>query len=484
MNFLLQGKDRLSQLTGELPFWYAALAIFSCAAFVATQSFLAFLPAVSLLLVAFLLYDIRRSYLLLFLCIPLSTEVYLPMGLGTDFPTEQFMWVLTGIGALLFIFNWNKIAGLYVTHPISIVVLLMLSWVFISAIFSEQVIQSFKYFLARFWYVVALFCMTLFFIRSKTHINELFKYFFTGLLFTVLVIVIRHGLEGFTYESANFVLWPFYRNHVNYACLLAISLPYFYWYSRTRKTSRKRLTLLVIFIFLLVALYFTYTRAAILASLICPVFYVLVRKRLVMPASILALIMAISFSVFMIRKYGYLAYAPNYAATIQHQEFDDVLSATYRLEDLSTMERFYRWIAGYRMIKEKPILGFGPANFYTFYKSYTITSFTTYVSDNKDRSGIHNYYLMLLVEQGIPGLLIFLALIFLALYHGQRLYHSFTDPFEKTLILAALGSIAITLIISVMNDMLETDKVGTLFLFSLALLVRGSVLQSQKSNSA
>ena len=146
------------------------------------------------------------------------------------------------------------------------------------------------------------------------------------------------------------------------------------------------------------------------------------------------------------------------------------------------MERVYRWVAGYNMIKERPFLGFGPSNFYVFYRSFTVEAFTTYVSDNEDRSGIHNYYLMLLVEQGFLGLLIFIGLIFYAFYTGQKLYAYIDDVFERRLILAALGSLCITLIISLMNDMLETDKVGTLFLFSLALLVRGTIIEKgQKS---
>ncbi len=485
MNSVLEVRETKLLPQGIMPKLYVVLVAISCWAFIATQSILSFIPIVLFLLGSVLLSDIRRIHLLLFLCIPLSTEVYLPMGLGTDLPTEQFMWLLTLIGGLIFIFNWNKIPAVYVYHPITILVLSMLGWVLITTVTSQNILQSFKYFLARSWYVIALFFMTLYFIKTARDVNRLFTYFFAGLLFSVFVILIRHGLESFTYDSINFVLWPFYRNHVNYACLLAISLPYFYWMATTRKFQNRRILLLSIFFVLLIALYFTYTRAAIIASVLCPIFYVIVRMKLVIHASLVAMVVAILLSVSMVRKYGYLAYAPNYETTIQHQNFDDVLSATYRLEDLSTMERFYRWIAGYRMMKERPLLGYGPANFYAFYRPFAVTSFTTYVSDNEDRSGIHNYYLMLLVEQGFPGLIIFIGLVLAAFAFGQKIYHRLKDKIEKRLILAALGSMTITLIISLMNDMLETDKVGTLFLFSLALLVRGTVLLNrQKSKTA
>ena len=62
------------------------------------------------------------------------------------------------------------------------------------------------------------------------------------------------------------------------------------------------------------------------------------------------------------------------------------------------------------------------SNFYPNYQARTVRSFTTYVSDNPERSGIHNYYLMTAVEQGIPGLLVYLDQIkqsaFLAEWHA------------------------------------------------------------------
>jgi O-antigen ligase len=127
-------------------------------------------------------------------------------------------------------------------------------------------------------------------------------------------------------------------------------------------------------------------------------------------------------------------YAPDFDRTVTHYEFDNLIEATAKGEDISTMERVYRWVAGLHMISEKPVFGFGPGNFYNFYHSYTVTSFETYVSDNPEKSGIHSYYLMTVVEQGFPGLLFFLALSFFvfdpcraALSRGTRCLASAAD---------------------------------------------------------
>jgi O-antigen ligase len=62
------------------------------------------------------------------------------------------------------------------------------------------------------------------------------------------------------------------------------------------------------------------------------------------------------------------------------------------------------------MFDDSKWLGHGPGNFYPTYKKYTVTEFSTYLSDNDEKSTVHNYFLLLLVEQGIIGLAIFLAL--------------------------------------------------------------------------
>jgi O-antigen ligase len=135
------------------------------------------------------------------------------------------------------------------------------------------------------------------------------------------------------------------------------------------------------------------------------------------------------------------------------------------------MERFYRWVAAGHMVPYRPWTGWGPGNFLDHYKGYTVNAFRTYVSDNEGRSGIHSYYLMTLVEQGFPGLLIFLIYIFGALIIGERMYHRQTDPAARNAIMAALLAMLIVDAFNIINDQMETDKVGAQYLLNLAVLV-------------
>ena len=124
------------------------------------------------------------------------------------------------------------------------------------------------------------------------------------------------------------------------------------------------------------------------------------------------------------------------------------------------------------------MVGFGPAGFYSAYSAYTLHRFSTYVSENPERSGIHNYYLMTAVEQGIPGLIFFLILIWLFFLVAQQLLRA------KQLSLrhwgfAATMSMSSILVILFFNDMIETDKVGSYFFINIAILVRLSHMRTQ-----
>jgi O-antigen ligase len=175
----------------------------------------------------------------------------------------------------------------------------------------------------------------------------------------------------------------------------------------------------------------------------------------------------------------YISYSPNYEKTITHKNFDDLVSATYNMEDISTVERFYRWVAGYYMVLEKPLAGFGPASFYSVYHSYVDRHFTTYVSDNPEHSGMHNYYLMVAVEQGLIGLAIFLALLVSVLLYGEQIYHRMVPGPERQLLMAMLISFCCGLFILTLNDTVETDKLGTFFLLSIAVVIMFGVRQGQ-----
>jgi O-antigen ligase len=176
---------------------------------------------------------------------------------------------------------------------------------------------------------------------------------------------------------------------------------------------------------------------------------------------------------YFVSQNNYMLYAPNFEKTVFYgEDFGKHLEATYNLEDLSGMERVYRWVAAARMISDRPITGSGPNTFYPEYKRYTVSSFRTYVSRNPEQSTTHNYFLLMLAEQGIPGFLIFAILVATALIMVERLYHRSRSPEHRRVVLAAGLSLFIIITHLLLNELVEVDKVGSFFYIGLALLMR------------
>lgn len=469
----LQSYLRLpDRASGNLFLAFGGLILLSLVAGIATGwYFLAGIPAF-FLLIYLAIVDFRMVFFLLLACLPLSTEIVLPNGFGTDLPTEPLMVGLMLVYGLYIIQNGRRMNGQFVRHPISLLLLLHLSWVFATTITSELLLVSVKFALAKTWYIVVFYFLAGSFLRTQRDVRRYFWVIFVPLMLTVLIILVRHSNYGFSFRDVHRVLHPFQRNHVNYAATLALFFPMVWlavgWYRR----GSTRWWLLVGAIGILVgAIYLSYTRAAYVAIMMAFGAYLVIRLRLMKVVLFGGLLAALLGVGYMIQDNTYLDYAPNYDRTVTHYEFDNLLEATAKGEDISTMERVYRWIAGFHMFKDKPVFGYGPGNFVNFYRPYTVTSFTTYVSDNEEQSGIHSYYLLVLVEQGIPGLLIFLALSFYALIRGEQIYHRHPDPNRRRIVLMVVLSTVVIDAFLIINDLVETDKVGAFFFLAMAILV-------------
>lgn len=457
----------------RIPFLgFAVLVLLSLYAALATGYYLlAGLPAVVLLLVI-ALFDFRVIFWLLIACLPLSTEVYLPNGLGTDLPTEPLIFGLMLVYGLYLLQGIEQHTVAFFRHPLTLLLLLHVCWIYVSSLFSDQFVVSLKFSLAKTWYVATFFLLAGHLLRSERDVRRFFWVLFWPLVGVTVIVLVRHSAYGFSFADIYRVLYPFHRNHVNYAAMMAIFFPWLVlatgWYRRGTGTWWLLVGTCAL---LFVAIYLSYTRAAYISLAAAAGAYFIIRWRLMRWALLLVVIAALGGAIYITADNRYLDYAPNYDRTISHEEFDNLIEATYKMEDISTMERVYRWVAAGNMAPQRPVFGWGPGNFVNFYRPYTVTSFRTYVSDNEEGSGIHSYYLMTLVEQGVPGLLLFLAFVGYTLIRGETIYHRLRSPRRRRIVLMALLSIVVIDAFQLINDLLETDKVGSLFFLNLAILI-------------
>ncbi|HEV8506938.1 MAG TPA: O-antigen ligase family protein [Chitinophagaceae bacterium] len=406
-------------------------------------------------------------YLLIFF-LPWSIEFSFSSSLATDLPDEPIMWLTTLLFFAYFLFTPSEIFS-KAKHPLVILLLCSLAWIIVTVFFSTDWLISLKFLLAKSWYMVAfVFAPLLFFVNKRT-IAGVAIVFFASMLLVTMISLCRHSLYGFRFANVNDAISPFFRNHVNYSAMLVCTVPVLTAFYQLNKKYRS--IVIAAMVIVLVALFFSFSRGAWLAFVIGLLSYWLIQKRKLLIAFVIVIVLTISSMFWLSSNDRYLHYAHDYRTTIFHKNFQEHLIATYKLKDVSTAERFNRWIAGVRMIKDNWLTGIGPNTFYYNYKPYAIPAFRTWVSDNKEHSTIHNYFLFVLIEQGVPGLLLFLFIIGAMIYYAEKIYHHTEDKFYKATALACGVLTMMIVAVNFLSDLIETDKVGSLFFLCLAILV-------------
>jgi O-antigen ligase len=285
------------------------------------------------------------------------------------------------------------------------------------------------------------------------------------------VITFRHFQTGFAFDSVNSVVQPFFRNHVNYGAFLVCLLPLAV--AGYMLSQKFRWFFALITLAFLGALFFSYSRGAWMALFVGLLTVLAIRKSILQWLAAGSILLFAAAILYLSSGNRYLNYRPDFERTIYHQQFRDHLRATYRLTDLSTAERFHRWIGGIRMMEGHLLHGYGPNGFYYAYKPYTVTAFQTYVSVNEERSTVHNYFLLLLIEQGIPGLVIFCLLLGLLFYYTHRWYHNVSDKRERIYAAAVAAMLGMIVSLNLLSDLVETDKIGGLFFLCVGILLTG-----------
>lgn len=468
---LLRGRLQQIPVSGWVGFAVVSLFILCGVMSLIMQEWVVILIPFGLLALVVGATDYRLVFYSMWFSIPFSIEVDLPGGFSTDFPDEPLMWLCCLLLPVFLYLYHNRLRFDFIFHPLIIILFIHFSWIIITAITAQDTVISTKFTLAKSWYLITCVLLPLWLFRNMDDIRKWSKWLLLSLGLTVIAILFRHAAYGFTFDTINKAVIPIYRNHVDYACCLALLLP-FAWMMRTwSEKAIEKWLYTGLAVLLALGIYFSYTRAAWACIPLSIALVYIIRLRLMRILIPIGLGVAILVVGWLQHDNRYLDYSPDFNKAITHKQFGDMLSATTKLEDISTVERLYRWIGGYYMVLEKPVLGFGPGGFYPAYHAYTDRHFSTYVSDNPEHSGIHNYYLMTAVEQGIPGLLIWILLICSVLLYGENLYKKLPRGKHRELLMACLVSFTCNLAILTVNDTVETDKIGTIFFICIAFLV-------------
>ena len=453
---------------------YLAILFLGIAAYISTEHYEAFFAPFALLYIVALAINWKAAYWVLLCSLPFSMHLVLQEGaLAISLPDEPMMWLFLLLLPVLIATKPGIIPGWWLKDPLTIIISLQLIWLAVSVIYSSVLFFSIKFLVAKIWYLACFFIFPLWVFREKADFRRGFLLMLVPMLLTIIVILFRHAAMGFSFMSINVAIGKLYYNHVEYSTVISMFFPLVcIAYPLSRGTKRwVRLLILALIVLFVLAIFLSYARAAILAVLFAGFIALFIRLRLVNVIMPLIYIVITITVMYMAQNNNYIALRPNYERTYMHSGFSDHILATFRGQDMSSMERLYRWIAAVRMSTDRPIVGYGPHSFYYFYKRYTVNMFRTYVSKNDEHSTTHNYFLYMLVEQGWPAMLLYALLIAAVFAHAQKTYFRFTDRFYKNCTLGLAMTFAACFVNNFFSELLETHKVGAIFYLSIALLI-------------
>jgi O-antigen ligase len=222
---------------------------------------------------------------------------------------------------------------------------------------------------------------------------------------------------------------------------------------------------------IIVAEFFSYSRAAWI-SLFCAFgFYILVRLNIKISYLIIGTLLV---STIVVAKFDSVLDNMRTDGLQKEETVGDHLGSVTNLQnDASNLERVNRWVCAVRMFQEKPLTGFGPGTYQYEYDQFQSVDYMTRISTHGGNRGhAHSEYLGALAENGIFGLINLIVLVFysihLALVNLKRYKH---DQLKSVIIFGASGGLVTFFVHGLFNGFLDTEKMSILVLGALGILL-------------
>jgi O-antigen ligase len=405
---------------------------------------------------------------------PLSVELsrILP-GFGFDMylPTEPILFGIL-ILFLLKVIHERRFDKKILLHPVSLAIYLNLFWIFITSLTSSIPLVSFKFLLARIWFLVAFFFLTAKIFSDGKKMEQYVWLYLAGFLVVIFYAIFRHwGYGLLNKQAAHYVVVPFYNDHTSYGAALAMYLPFTVFFALSGQYAQKVKTIaLIITGILFVAFVLSYSRAAWLSMMVALVVLAIIKLKIrFQPIFITAVVfLALVFS-FQTQIVMYLERNSDESSSNLTEHFSSMTNIS---TDASNLERLNRWSCALRMFEERPVFGYGPGTYMFQYAKYQLKKDRTIISTNAgDGGNAHSEYLGPLSESGILGLVTFLILIITVLYTGIHTWTRLNDSRLKGIVLAAIIGLVTYYVHGFLNNFLDTDKLSVPFWGFTAMIV-------------
>ena len=276
----------------------------------------------------------------------------------------------------------------------------------------------------------------------------------------ILIVSVMISVYGFMQLAGiDFIQWalknsPFSTlGRRNFAAeYLVMITPYLYYVTATKQRKEKILLFILLALFI-AHLAFTFTRASYIAFVLSSLFFLFLAGMRKMPAGKTA---AVLLAMLILTR-------PSF-------------SAINTFEKGTLKSRFLIWNISLKMIKNNPVMGVGPGNFSIMYPEYATGEINALRGPSLNIGNAHNDYLETAAETGIPGLLLFLYLLFIAAKTSLFLYKKET---EKKLLIAGIASSILAICINALASF-PLKNAATSFLFWANLSFIGGLYRKEK----
>ncbi len=362
------------------------------------------------------------------------------------------------------------------THPVTLLLLAGLAWWVVTSCTSRLPWVSFKYLIARLWFVIPFYFAAAHFFRNRQRIGQFFWAYAIG-LGVVILIATSKTLGNFSdLQTLHRVMRPFYNDHTAYGCAIALMLPAAVHFAlkpvgslravaasgSAATDAARRVPTIILIALLLVGLFFSYCRAAWISVVAALGVYILIRMG--MKVKWMVVLFGLGVGLFFVYQSDVL-----YRLGKNHQDSsytlaDQVKSISNISTDASNVERLNRWASAMRLWKESPVFGIGPGTYQFIYGSYQKSYQLSTISTNSGNLGnAHSEYIGPMTEQGLPGVLLVAALFLTTFATGVRVYRTAKDPAVGRMALAFTLSLLTYYVHGVFNNFLDTDKLSVPF---------------------
>ena len=424
---------------------------------------------------------LETGLLCMALLTPFAVNMALMPGMELSMPVEPMMILFTALFFFRVLVAHNYDTRL-LRHPVTLLLLASLIWMLVTSITSELPWVSFKYLLARVWFVVPFFFAAAQIFKDQRRIGQFFWAYAIG-LGVVILIATSKTLGNFSdLQTLHRVMKPFYNDHTAYGCVIALMLPaaFYFIFSHSMRGWRRVLSL-ILFAGMCVGLFFSYCRAAWISVVGVLGVYVLIRMG--MKVKWMVLLFGLGVGAFFVYQNDII-----YKLGKNHQDSSYTLADQLKsISNISThasnLERLNRWASAFRMWEERPVLGCGPGTYQFLYASYQRSYQLSTISTNAgDLGNAHSEYIGPMTEQGVPGVAL-VALLFLTTFAtGVRVYRTAKDPHLARMALAFTLSLLTYYIHGVFNNFLDTDKLSVPFWAFTAVIVALDVYSEKKES--